>query len=351
MSQVDEGLIHAWLDGQLPHDEAARVERLVATDVAWGDAAAEARGMIAGASRILGALDDVPSVKNSRQRDAATASGATASRSWRRAWWLRVAASLVLVVGIGGVVWSRLPEQKPAPLQAPTADVVAPAVVVEPSAAAPAAAQEKRLELRPGQLQGERQKQRAATSVVAGKVGAAPPAAPVVEQGVMGVARAEARRDSAPAEMAAKSMISERAASQVAVDPRLNGCWVPLDSGGRAADRANVVRDADVFVLHFVPPTVTDVVRAAAPAAAPAAARGGVRTSLRGAPAGASVQNATSRALNDSMFATDWVRGNGTTQLTFTVRGDTLRGMAVSGARGVQETPRSFTALRVVCPR
>ena len=34
MPQVDEGLIHAWLDGQLPPAEAARVEQLVATDVA-----------------------------------------------------------------------------------------------------------------------------------------------------------------------------------------------------------------------------------------------------------------------------------------------------------------------------
>lgn len=58
MSQVDEGLVHAWLDGALPADEAARIEQLVASDAAWGAAAAEARGLIANATRLVRALDD-----------------------------------------------------------------------------------------------------------------------------------------------------------------------------------------------------------------------------------------------------------------------------------------------------
>ena len=61
MSHVDEGLIHAWLEDQLPPDEAARVEQLVATDAAWGAAAAEARGLIAATARVIGALDSAPS--------------------------------------------------------------------------------------------------------------------------------------------------------------------------------------------------------------------------------------------------------------------------------------------------
>lgn len=60
MSHPDEGLIHAWLDGELDAEEAARVERLVAEDAAWAAAAAEARGLIAASARILSHLDSVP---------------------------------------------------------------------------------------------------------------------------------------------------------------------------------------------------------------------------------------------------------------------------------------------------
>ena len=60
MPHPDEGLIHAWLDGELSPDEAARVARLVDEDPEWAAAAGEARGLIAASSRILGALDVVP---------------------------------------------------------------------------------------------------------------------------------------------------------------------------------------------------------------------------------------------------------------------------------------------------
>ena len=60
MPHPDEGLIHAWLDGELDAAEAARVEALVATDPAWAAAAAEAHGLIAATARIVGTLDRVP---------------------------------------------------------------------------------------------------------------------------------------------------------------------------------------------------------------------------------------------------------------------------------------------------
>ena len=60
MQHLDEGMIHAWLDGQLPQDEAARVEAHVAECRQCADAVAEARGLIAASSRILLALDSVP---------------------------------------------------------------------------------------------------------------------------------------------------------------------------------------------------------------------------------------------------------------------------------------------------
>ena len=56
----DEGTIHAWLDDALSVDDAARVEAHVAECVPCAERVAEARGLIAGASRVLLELDDVP---------------------------------------------------------------------------------------------------------------------------------------------------------------------------------------------------------------------------------------------------------------------------------------------------
>jgi hypothetical protein len=60
MQHLDEGTIHAWLDGQLPREEAQQVEAHVAECRHCADAVAEARGLIAASSRILTALDNVP---------------------------------------------------------------------------------------------------------------------------------------------------------------------------------------------------------------------------------------------------------------------------------------------------
>ena len=349
MSQVDEGLIHAWLDGQLPPDEAARVEQLVATDPAWQAAAAEARGMIAGASRILGALDDVPSVKSTSGRAVANARAGKSVRPWRSAWWMRVAASLLLVVGVAGVALWKFPAEESVRTPARSAEILAPAVVAQlpvaakPPAPAPAVAPVQRTERREAASAKSAARADQSQSTIGSVGGVAPAGAaapvpvsanaarpmPVVEQGAMG---------GGPTALA----------SQVEVDPRLSGCWAPLDSPARAGDRANELRDRDAFVLHFIAPVVTDVVRAAV---APAAAREAAPSSLRIAPTGARVQNALSRKVNDSAFVTEWIRNNGTTHMTFTVRGDTLRGMAVFVARLVQNPSQPFTALRVMCPR
>jgi Putative zinc-finger len=60
MQHLDEGTIHSWLDGALSADEAARVETHVKECPQCAAAVAEARGFIAGASRILTALDNAP---------------------------------------------------------------------------------------------------------------------------------------------------------------------------------------------------------------------------------------------------------------------------------------------------
>jgi Putative zinc-finger len=97
MQHLDEGTIHAWLDGALTADESARVERHARECKDCAVLVAEARGLVAGASRILSALDEVPAVG---------AGGGTlvASRARRRPFWSRpatlaAAAAVVLMAG------------------------------------------------------------------------------------------------------------------------------------------------------------------------------------------------------------------------------------------------------------
>src|SRR5215468_649406 len=61
MQHLEEGTIHAWLDGALSSDDAAHVEEHVQHCAECAAMVADARGLIAGASRIVSALDVVPS--------------------------------------------------------------------------------------------------------------------------------------------------------------------------------------------------------------------------------------------------------------------------------------------------
>ena len=61
MQHLDEGTIHAWLDGALRPEEAAQADTHVKDCPQCQAAVAEARGFIAASSRILTALDDAPS--------------------------------------------------------------------------------------------------------------------------------------------------------------------------------------------------------------------------------------------------------------------------------------------------
>ena len=60
MQHLDEGTIHAWIDGALPPDEAARVEAHAGSCAQCAAQVAEARGLVAASSRIVSALDTVP---------------------------------------------------------------------------------------------------------------------------------------------------------------------------------------------------------------------------------------------------------------------------------------------------
>jgi hypothetical protein len=128
LEEVDEGLIHAWLDGELTGEEAARVELLVRTDPAWSAAVAEARGLIAASSRIVGALDAVPAGV------LPAGSKAAPKRVLRVRPWMRMAAGLLLVAGTAFAV-----RELTAPVTEPTIATALPQEIPSDSPSAPSA--------------------------------------------------------------------------------------------------------------------------------------------------------------------------------------------------------------------
>jgi predicted anti-sigma-YlaC factor YlaD len=108
---LDEGTIHAWLDGALAPDESARVEAHVHTCAECSVLVAEARGLVAASSRILSSLDSVPggvipgSNAGVDQLAVLRARRNAAARPWWRDRRIVVAASLLFVAGATSVVW------------------------------------------------------------------------------------------------------------------------------------------------------------------------------------------------------------------------------------------------------
>src|SRR5947199_7204953 len=102
MQHLDEGTIHAWLDGALDAEEAARVEQHAAECATCAAAVAEARGFVAGASRILTALDHTPA--DVAPRGAAFAAASARGHRTRSVWTAfhltptRMAAAAVVIV-------------------------------------------------------------------------------------------------------------------------------------------------------------------------------------------------------------------------------------------------------------
>ena len=103
----DEGTIHAWLDGALDDANARALAAHVASCRSCAERVAEARGLIAGASRIVGALDDVPTTGSAPWGQVAAGAPVTsrAASAWR---WLRVtparaamAATILVAIGVG----------------------------------------------------------------------------------------------------------------------------------------------------------------------------------------------------------------------------------------------------------
>ena len=78
MQHLDEGTIHAWLDGELPFEESSRVAAHAEVCDKCTAMIAEARGFLAASSRILGNLDEVPGDVIPPGHAPATSPGGTA---------------------------------------------------------------------------------------------------------------------------------------------------------------------------------------------------------------------------------------------------------------------------------
>jgi anti-sigma factor RsiW len=101
MNHLDEGTIHAWLDGAVDAARSREIESHIAECAQCAAAVAEARGFVAGASRILNALDDVPANVTPKRAPAVAP-----RRQWRAAPWVSgIAAALVLTIGV--TTWNR----------------------------------------------------------------------------------------------------------------------------------------------------------------------------------------------------------------------------------------------------
>ncbi|MEO7086137.1 MAG: zf-HC2 domain-containing protein [Gemmatimonadaceae bacterium] len=144
MRHLDEGTIHAWLDGALDAAESARVERHVAECDECSEAVAEARGMIAGASRIVAALDVVQGNVIPKSSKATAPGGAWRSLRLTPAR-AAIAATLLLAVGTMLTV-SHKPNRQSMPnaiagfVDTSSRAAAAPAVAMAPAIASPATA-------------------------------------------------------------------------------------------------------------------------------------------------------------------------------------------------------------------
>lgn len=96
MQHLDEGRIHAWLDGELSPSDAEQIETHTRECPECAQKVAEARGLIAASTRILNALDNVPS---GVVPGAATPIAPARTRRWYDRTDLRAAAALLFVAG------------------------------------------------------------------------------------------------------------------------------------------------------------------------------------------------------------------------------------------------------------
>lgn len=132
MSHVDEGAIHAYLDGQLdalPGAEAERIRDHLATCGACAARLEEERGLRQEVQGILTTVEpgiDAPPFEEIRRRAAARSSGRAGA--WTRLRRLTWAASVVMAVGVGWMLRGEAPTASGdgSPTDPSDADVTAP---------------------------------------------------------------------------------------------------------------------------------------------------------------------------------------------------------------------------------
>ncbi|HEX3157281.1 MAG TPA: carboxypeptidase regulatory-like domain-containing protein [Gemmatimonadaceae bacterium] len=262
MAHLDEGTIHAWLDDALSPEEAARVEAHVAGCAECSAAVAEARGLMAAASRIVGALDRVPggviptSPPAPVRADDAPRQGGRERRVRWTGWPLRAAAALLLMAGGVAVVWrdGRVQhEVRFAPVADQAADAAGGAAsgaeqstAAAPSAAAPAApaaapttASAPAAEQAPAR--GERGRSPAAAPPLAQRLEAAPQVAP---RAAPQAAEPTTQASEAPA------IAALRAAPPPAAAPRVAPPAGREASGSAAGVRPEPSADPDMSRLY-----------------------------------------------------------------------------------------------------
>ena len=133
MQHPDEGMIHTWLDGELPAEEAAALETHVAECAECAAAVAEARGLIAASSRIVSSLDIVPG-------DVIPAK-VPLKRAWYANTQLRAAAAVLVVAGASLIVMRKegVPEMERLMNQTASAPAADASTATDATAAARAA--------------------------------------------------------------------------------------------------------------------------------------------------------------------------------------------------------------------
>jgi hypothetical protein len=107
MQHPDEGTIHAWLDGELPEDQANEIAAHARDCPECSATVAEARGLIAASTRILTALDNVPAGVIPAEATAVPTAAAVRRRPWYDRTDIRAAAAVLVVAGASYLVVNR----------------------------------------------------------------------------------------------------------------------------------------------------------------------------------------------------------------------------------------------------
>jgi hypothetical protein len=269
MNHLDEGTIHAWLDGSLSATQSAEVDAHLKSCAECSATVAEARGLIAASSRILMALDDVPA--NVIPKPVA----APVRRRWGAAPWISGLAAAAIIVTLwrtGGVeqptrgteieipelkISTGLPEPSLAPVPPPSEVVASRSAEIQQSRqsvakASPAAS---------GRGAG------AVGSVSASDLAANQPAPPLAPVPAAAESRATALRDERLRRESVSEVVVTAAADGAGSDP-IAGCY-RLPAQMLVRPDQVTAGAADAVAARTARPEQRRAVASAAPAAAP----------------------------------------------------------------------------------